>query len=162
VARRLGGDEQRLRSILDVGAGTGANVRRLQERLPTHRVVGVEPVDEMRHVGYSNGVPASVLREGNAYDLAFQDESFDVVSAFGVLHHLERPELAIEEMSRVAARAVFSSDGNNFSHGARRVKLLLRAAGLWPLVVKIKTRGPYRGPNLLRDAATIAVLSVKP
>jgi ubiquinone/menaquinone biosynthesis C-methylase UbiE len=184
-------------SILDVGAGTGANVRRLQEHFPTHRIVGVEPVEEMRRVGYSNGLPESVLRAGNAYDLAFEDGSFDVVTAFGVLHHLEKPELAIEEMSRVAARAVFISDGNTFSHGARRAKLLLRSAGLWPLAVKIKTRGrgwhysegdgiafsysifsampqlrrigevrvmttrPYRGPNLLRDAATVAVLSVK-
>jgi ubiquinone/menaquinone biosynthesis C-methylase UbiE len=184
-------------SILDVGAGTGANVQRLRKRFPAYRIVGVEPVEEMRHVGYSNGLPASALCAGNAYDLAFEDESFDVVTAFGVLHHLEKPVRAIEEMSRVAARAVFISDGNTFSHGARRMKLLLRAAGLWPLAVKIKTRGrgwhysegdgiafsysifsampqlkrigdvrvmttrPYRGPNLLRDAATVAVLSVK-
>lgn len=73
------------------------------------------------------------LRRGN----------FDVVTAFGVLHHVAEPGRVIAEMLRVAGRAIFIHDVNTFAgEGAKSwIKLALRRAGLWPLAVKIRTRG---------------------
>jgi hypothetical protein len=47
-------------------------------------------------------------------------------------------------MLRVASKAVFISDGNNFGQGSppqRMIKQALRAAGLWKAFDYVKTRG---------------------
>ena len=45
----------------------------------------------------------------SAYELPFDDGSFDCVSALEVLEHVERPRDALNEMSRVANRALILS-----------------------------------------------------
>lgn len=124
-------------SLLEVGAGTGRFLAELRLRLPA---IGVEPVEELRDQGYARGLPKADLRPGDGYALAFPDDSFDVVAAFAVLHHVRNPELVVREMLRVSRRAVFISDVNNYGHGAR-AKLWLRALRLWPAAVWLKTRG---------------------
>jgi ubiquinone/menaquinone biosynthesis C-methylase UbiE len=132
------------KSVLDVGAGTGRTLRALSSRHPELRLMGVEPVAELRAVGHRNGVPAASLIDGNGYSLPFQDGEFDVVCEFGVLHHVREPERMVAEMLRVARLAIFVSDMNNFGGGrplVRYVKRLLRSVGLWRAVNYIKTGG---------------------
>jgi SAM-dependent methyltransferase len=131
-------------SILDVGAGTGRTLRALSSRRPELRLMGVEPVAELRAVGHRNGVPPASLIDGNGYALPFQDREFDVVCEFGVLHHVREPERMVDEMLRVARLAIFVSDMNNFGGGrpsVRYVKRLLRSVGLWKAANYIKTGG---------------------
>lgn len=131
-------------SILDVGAGTGSTTQKLRDRLPGVRVIGLEPVEALRKVGYQRGLSPEELVDGDATRLAFADGSFDLVCEFGVLHHIPDPERAVAEMLRVARKAVFICDVNNFGQGgplARRVKQFANALGLWPLLDYIKTRG---------------------
>ena len=76
--------------------------------------------------------------------LAFADGSFDLVCEFGALHHIPRPELAISEMLRVARKAIFVCDSNNFGQGgkfSRFLKQAINAVGLWPAANLIKTKG---------------------
>lgn len=105
-------------SLLDVGAGTGRAVRTLTARFPSMRIVGVEPIPEMRHAGYRAGVRHEALIEGRAEALPFPPKSFDVVTSFALLHHVPHPDKVIEEMMRVARVAVFVSDCNNFGQGS--------------------------------------------
>ncbi|HAZ60391.1 MAG TPA: class I SAM-dependent methyltransferase [Gammaproteobacteria bacterium] len=131
-------------SILDVGAGTGATTMKLRDRLPGVRVVGLEPVQELREVGHRRGLGPEELIEGDATRLAYPDGAFDLVCEFGALHHIPDPAQAVREMVRVARKAVFICDVNNFGQGgvvARRVKQLANTLGLWPLLDYIKTRG---------------------
>jgi ubiquinone/menaquinone biosynthesis C-methylase UbiE len=131
-------------SILDVGAGTGATTQKLRDRLPGVRVVGLEPVRELREVGHRRGLGPEELVEGDATRLAYADGAFDLVSEFGALHHIPDPAQAVREMLRVARKAVFICDVNNFGQGgalARRMKQLANTLGLWPLIDYIKTRG---------------------
>jgi ubiquinone/menaquinone biosynthesis C-methylase UbiE len=136
-------------SVLDVGAGTGFALRKLKEKLPHIRSVGVEPSPAQRAVGYGKGLSKIELVDGDAMRLAFPSGSFDLVCEFGVLHHIPRPELAISEMLRVASKAIFVCDSNNFGQGGKFSRLLkqtINALGLWPAANLIKTRG--RGYNL--------------
>ena len=133
-----------LSSVLDIGSGTGRAIRYIRECAADTRVLGVEPVAELREVGYSLGLTPQDLIDGDATALPFEDASFDVVCEFGVLHHVPRPELAIAEMLRVARKAIFISDTNNFGEGApakRRMKQLLNGLGLWKLADHLKTGG---------------------
>ena len=133
-----------VRSILDVGAGTGRALRLLQSHLPDCRLVGIEPVEALREVGYANGIARDALIEGRGDALPFADDAFDMVIETGMLHHVEAPARVVREMSRVASRGVMLSDSNNFgqgSRGGRTVKAALRALGLWRLYIWATTRG---------------------
>jgi ubiquinone/menaquinone biosynthesis C-methylase UbiE len=132
------------RSLLDVGSGTGRVLQYFARKKPDLRIVGVEPIPALRAVAYEKGISRETLLDGEATNLRFPADSFDVVCAFGVLHHIAIPSCAVAEMLRLAKMAVFISDANNFGQGnaaARLVKQVLRATGLWPLANRLKTRG---------------------
>ncbi|MEZ4441046.1 MAG: class I SAM-dependent methyltransferase [Polyangiaceae bacterium] len=131
-------------SVLDVGSGTGRALLHLKASLPDLRVVGVEPVAELRAIGHEAGLSEQELIAGDATHLDFSDGSFDLVCEFGVLHHIRRPELAVAEMLRVSEKAIFISDSNNFGQGSRTsrtAKQLLDFLGLWRVADLVKTRG---------------------
>lgn len=131
-------------SILDVGSGTGRALRYFAQHRPHLRVVGVEPVKELREMGHRQGVPEELLIEGDATRLDYRDGEFDVVCEFGVLHHIRDPHRAVAEMLRVARKAILISDSNNFGQGSaagRMVKQTLNTFGLWKLADLVKTGG---------------------
>ena len=131
-------------SILDIGSGTGRGLMKLNCQAPGVPAVGIEPSPELRRIGHSKGLAADQLIEGDAMSLALADGSFDLVCEFGALHHMPNPSKAVSEMLRVARKAIFISDTNNFGQGSplsRLVKQSINAAGLWPLADWIKTRG---------------------
>lgn len=133
-----------IKTVLDVGAGTGRVMRYLSDAQQELDVVGIEPVKELREIAIKNGVEDTAILDGDGYSLGFADNSFDCVCAFGVLHHVRRPDIVVEEMLRVARVAIFISDGNNFgqgSFGIRLVKQMLRAMHLWAVANALKTRG---------------------
>ncbi len=131
-------------SFLEIGAGTGRALDRVQKRFPQIRCIGIEPVQAMRNQGYARGLSRDTLIDGDAYNLQFPNASFDIAAEFAVLHHAREPERVVTEMLRVAHKAIFISDCNNFGHGnigARLVKFALRTLHLWPLFIYARTRG---------------------
>lgn len=137
-------DYYEIRSILDIGAGTGRAIRHIKKYRPDIKIVGIEPVKELRNVGYSLGLSEDELIDGDATDIKFTNSEFDLVSEFGILHHVPTPERAVAEMLRVAKKGIFISDSNNFGQGSlisRSVKQLANALGLWRTIDLIKTKG---------------------
>lgn len=131
-------------SALEIGAGTGRGVSYLEAQNPGVRVVGIEPVKELREIAYRNGIDRNKLIEGDTARLNFSDGEFDVVCEFAVLHHVKNSAQAVSEMLRVAKKAIFISDCNNFGQGsytARTVKQIINALGMWRAFNFVKTRG---------------------
>jgi ubiquinone/menaquinone biosynthesis C-methylase UbiE len=131
-------------SILDIGAGTGRVARFFGEHGDAPAVTSVEPVAALREQGHRLGLPEDALIDGDATNLAFPDNAFDLACEFAVLHHLREPRRAVSEMLRVSRKGIFISDSNNFGQGggpARLVKQALDLFGLWPLADRIKTKG---------------------
>ncbi len=133
------------RTVLDVGAGTGRGVRNIQEAMPELTVHGIEPVAALiEQAVQKNGVPKGALIQGVGEVLPFADASFDAVCSFGILHHIRHPNRVVQEMLRVARKAVFISDSNRFGQGRRSLRLLklvLYKTRFWSLVNHLKTRG---------------------
>lgn len=133
-----------IKSILDIGSGTGRAISQIKKVRPDVLVKGVEPVAELREMGYNNGIGKEELIDGDALSLQFGDGHFDLVCEFGVLHHIKTPARAVAEMLRVSKKAVFVSDSNNFGQGSyvgRSFKQALNLFGLWPIVDLNKTKG---------------------
>jgi ubiquinone/menaquinone biosynthesis C-methylase UbiE len=91
--------------VLDVGCGTGDDVRKVASLVgPSGRVVGVDVscamIDESRKRASGSGLPVEFVL-GNAYSLEFPDESFDRARADRLFVHLPEPERALAEMVRV-------------------------------------------------------------
>lgn len=132
-------------SFLDVGAGTGRAMKSLAVAFPQARVEGIEPVAELRQQGMIlNGISSADLREGNALNLQFADDSFDWVVETGVLHHIRHWPQAVAEMVRVARYGVLISDTNNIGQGSplgRKLKKLIKKLGLWNAFVWLQTKG---------------------
>ncbi len=133
-------------SLLDVGAGTGRVLRHAKSELPKVRIAGIEPVAGLREMGHRSGIPEAELTDGNALDLQHADNSWDIVCAFGILHHIPDPEKAIAEMCRVARHGVFFSDLNNYGCGSLPQRLLsqtLRSVKLWRPFQYVKNGGKH-------------------
>jgi ubiquinone/menaquinone biosynthesis C-methylase UbiE len=133
-----------IRSVLDVGSGTGRALRYLKARHPGVRFVGVEPVEALRKVGHAAGLSSDELRDGDVNALQAAAGEFDLVCEFAVLHHVPKPSQAVGEMLRVARKAIFISDANNFGQGgkfSRFIKQLINSLGLWSAFNYLRTRG---------------------
>lgn len=115
-------DLYNIQSLLDVGCGTGRSLEYLSRQTRGKQLYGVEPVDALRERCIAKGLSESNVRPGNAYHLEFADQSMDCVSMFGVLHHLESPQKAIDEAFRVASKMVFISDHNLYGMGSSLTK----------------------------------------
>lgn len=136
-------EQHKLRSVLDVGCGTGRGVKYLLSR--GFDATGVEPVRALLEQGcQKHGLPSERMLEGTGEALQFPDKAFDATVELGVLHHVRHPELVVREMLRVSRHAVFISDCNRFGQGrfvARLLKLAAWKCGMWGAVDLLRTRG---------------------
>jgi ubiquinone/menaquinone biosynthesis C-methylase UbiE len=112
--------------------------------MPGVKLMGIEPEAALRKVAYEHGVGTDELIDGDGTKLPFANGSFDIVTSFGVLHHVRNPKAVVEEMLRVARRAVLISDLNCYAFGPlpkRLVSQTLHGFGLWKAFQWIKTGG---------------------
>jgi SAM-dependent methyltransferase len=91
--------------ILDAGCGTGHKLAGLAAAYPQAQFLGIElsgasvavARDLIEHHRLSN----VEVRQGNILELTLE-EQFDVVNAFGVVHHLEDPQRGLNNLCRLA------------------------------------------------------------
>jgi ubiquinone/menaquinone biosynthesis C-methylase UbiE len=92
--------------LLDVGCGPGTITADFGARIAPGEVVAIEReqavIDEATSVATEQGLTNVTVELGDVYDLAYDDDSFDVVHAHQVLQHLSDPVAALAEMRRVA------------------------------------------------------------
>lgn len=95
--------------LLDVGCGPGSITSSLAVLLPQGRVVGIENGENILEAARSRpNLPSNCSFElGDAYNLPFPDDTFDVVQTSQVMIHLTDPAAAITELRRVCKRGGF-------------------------------------------------------
>ncbi|CCH44232.1 Ubiquinone/menaquinone biosynthesis methyltransferase [Wickerhamomyces ciferrii] len=94
--------------ILDVGCGPGTITYGLAKYIPQGEIIGIEPTSELIEEAINNKVDSDTgprgkvkFEEASAFELPYEDESFDVVHAHQVIIHLSEPLKALKEMKRV-------------------------------------------------------------
>ena len=90
--------------VLEIGCGAGFMAIELAHR--GYRVYAIDSAESMIEQAHQNAMESRVtdllsLDIGDVYTLAFDDESFDLVLAIGVIPWLERADLVIQQMARV-------------------------------------------------------------
>jgi ubiquinone/menaquinone biosynthesis C-methylase UbiE len=96
--------------VLDLGCGPGQILILMKKRWPGMRIVGLDAgpamIEKARQDAAAAGVDITyeVLRIGPAGEtkLPYGDGEFDIVTCNSVIHHLNDPVGAIDEMARVA------------------------------------------------------------
>ena len=89
--------------VLEVGCGDGEIAERLRNRFPDAGITALDlPDAELRqHWDTRDGVE---FFHGDAHNLPFADDSFDLVVAVEVCEHLTHPWSGLAEMARVSNR----------------------------------------------------------
>jgi len=91
--------------VLDIGSGSGTITIDLARLVAPGTVIGVDSSADMvadaNGLAVDNGLTNLTFAVGNAYALDFENDTFDVVHAHQVLHHLADPVAALREARRV-------------------------------------------------------------
>lgn len=119
--------------VLDVGCGTGDQLRRCREA--GMRVTGVEPAARLRQAALAANPEVEVV-DALAGELPFPDRRFDLVISIEVLRYLEPDDLgrAYDELARVVrpgGRVVLTLVNRWATDGYWLYHRLRQAAGRW-------------------------------
>ncbi len=110
-------------SILDIGAGKGFMIKDFYDILPKANIKGIDISD----YAVKNCMPevSESMSVGNANNLEFSDNSFDLVISINTIHNLNLIECkrSLKEISRVSKKNSFIIvDSWNNSEEERRMK----------------------------------------
>ncbi len=89
-------------SVLEVGCGPGDLAGELRKRVDTWGSYEGTDLSDRQIEMARRQYPDLAFRSANAYQLPYEDSSFELVMGCEVLEHLDRPSEAIQEMARVA------------------------------------------------------------
>jgi ubiquinone/menaquinone biosynthesis C-methylase UbiE len=92
--------------ILDVGTGPGLLAVAFAQKIPDVDVVGLDISEVVLALAQKNaqknGVSSRVLfKQGDAEDMPFENDTFDLVISSNTLHLLEHPVTMVNEVQRV-------------------------------------------------------------
>ncbi|MBU7010653.1 MAG: class I SAM-dependent methyltransferase [Theionarchaea archaeon] len=92
--------------VLDVGTGPGSLAIEFAKKIPNTKVVGLDLSDVVLAVASENARRNEVasrvsFKKGNAEDMPFDDDTFDLVISSNTLHLLEDPVQMFNEVQRV-------------------------------------------------------------
>lgn len=95
-------------SVLDCGCGEGVVLKFLEDELSGANCYAFD-LDLKEVKDAKKNLPFCTIKVGNLYALPYEDDRFEMVLCTEVLEHLEKPEIALEEIHRVTKRyAIFS------------------------------------------------------
>lgn len=92
------------REVLDVGCGLGLATAAMASMYPRAEIHGLdiypeEVLDTAKHLMPSS--PRVKFTSGSIEDAPFESGRFDLITAFDVLEHVPRPEVALQEIERL-------------------------------------------------------------
>ena len=124
--------------MLDLGCGTGDMVKQILEKEPDIQVCGLDIAENMVKKAAYN-IPDGDIRLGDAEDIPWENEKFDLIVCNSSFHHYPNPKRALREMRRVLKK-----DGKIIFGEPTAPGLIRRVVNL---VCRISPHGDYRVYN---------------
>ncbi len=88
-------------NCFEIGIGEGLLAKIILEKYPNSAYIGIDLDDEIVNEAREN-TPEGVFDKGSVYDLEkYYNQEFDVIIVSEVLEHLEYPEKALQEISKL-------------------------------------------------------------
>lgn len=93
-------------NILDIGCGFASVPIRMSERFPEANITGIDLAEPLLEIGRSlikerQLEERIILKQGDACNTEFENNSFDVVICSFLLHIVESPEKLLNEINRL-------------------------------------------------------------
>ena len=88
-------------NLLDIGCGTGPMIELLVSEIPGKSYTGLDLTPRMIEIASGKGLESATFIVGDAEDLPFENESFDVIICANSFHHYPNPQRFFEEAQRV-------------------------------------------------------------
>lgn len=95
------------RTIIDIGCGEGYPDQYLLARNPKIEIVGIDIDCRAIDIAKRKN-SAATYEEGDIYNLSYGEDEYDLALVLEVLEHLNDVGRAVEEVKRVARKAIFS------------------------------------------------------
>ncbi len=97
-------------SLLDIGTGPGWLLLKLHQKAPQMKLVGIDSSSAMVVKAKENvaGVESIEIKQGNADNIPFPDDCFDIVVSTASIHHWKQPTVALNEVYRVLKKESFA------------------------------------------------------
>lgn len=114
------------KSILDVGCGVGSLTLMMARMNPGSRVTGIDLLEDTMRQCRLNAVAYDIenvdFKPASIYELPFDDKSYDTVTCFFMLHHLDDIQKALSEVKRIVADngKVLAVEPLDHHHGTER------------------------------------------
>ncbi len=140
------------RTVLDIGCGTGALLRIIQEKGTDARLFGIDLSERMIRMAKAKLGEKADLRVSDSEKLPFSNGAFDLVLCTFSFHHYPDPGAVLSDMRRVLAPSgrliladptvpvplrqlmnlvhVFTKDGTVRIYSKKEMEALVEAAGL--------------------------------
>lgn len=89
--------------MLDIGTGPAWLLLKLHRQAPKMRLVGIDSSPAMATKAKKNtaGIESIEIKQGNADDIPFPDECFEIVVSTASIHHWKKPIVGLNEVHRV-------------------------------------------------------------
>lgn len=90
-------------NLIDIGGGYGRLMNVYQNRFKRVTIFdySAQSLSTAQSMIESKGYHHVTTQQGDIYQMPFKDEQFDTALIMRVLHHLERPSLALHEIARI-------------------------------------------------------------
>lgn len=153
--------------VLEIGFGSGADIRRVSARIPEGFVMGIDHSEAMVRLAASKNARAIraghvTLRQGSASNLTYESNSFDTVYSINVAQFWDKPIEVAQEIRRalkpggqvalaVQPRNKGATEATVLKTGEKLVEAL-SAAGFSPVRLERK---------LLRPVSVVCALAIK-
>lgn len=90
-----------INTVHEIGVGEGKSTQRLSHLV--NNLSGSEFLEKLIPIAQKNNPKLKIFQE-SVYELKYKNESVDLVMLLEVLEHLDYPELALEEISRISKK----------------------------------------------------------
>jgi ubiquinone/menaquinone biosynthesis C-methylase UbiE len=124
---------QAFKDVLEIGCGNGYTLNLLRPRFGNYNFTGLDFSEDLLEIARGRNLPGVTFEQGDARDLQFEDESFDVIYTERCIINLlswEEQQLALKEMHRILRKGGYILFMESFTEGYNNLNKARNELGL--------------------------------